>query len=263
VTSPDTARLAGRNAVVTGAGRGIGAAIAVELADRGALVAVTDVDLEAARGTLGRIEERGGHGIALGCDVTDAVSISLAATEAEEALGSLTTWVSNAGVSTMARFGDITRDQWQYVFDVNAMGVFLCGQEASRRFEGGGVIVNVASMAGKQGRVPFLAHYVASKFAVVGLTQAMAYELAPRGIRVNAVCPGFVATSMQEREVEWEAKLRGIDHEAVRGLMIGETPLGRLETPEDVAVVVGFLCDDDSRFITGEAVAVNGGAYMD
>jgi len=258
-----TGRLAGRNAVVTGAGRGIGAAIAFELAERGASVAVTDVDLEAAEAVLGTIVERGGTGVALRCDVSDKESVSTAASEAQAAIGQLSIWVSNAGVSTMACFEDITIDEWQHMFDVNTTGVFLCGQEAARRFGGGGVIVNVASMAGKQGRVPFLAHYVASKFAVVGLTQAMAYELGPRGIRVNAVCPGYVSTSMQQRELEWEAALRSTGTEAVRALMIGDTPLGRLEVPEDVASVVGFLCDDESRFVTGEAVAVNGGAYMD
>lgn len=118
-------------------------------------------------------------------------------------------------------------------------------------------------MAGKQGRVPFLAHYVASKFAVVGLTQAMALELAEFGIRVNAVCPGFVATSMQEREVKWEARLRGISEEQVLDSYVRDTPMGRLELPEDVARVVAFLAGPDAGFITGEAVSVNGGAYMD
>jgi NAD(P)-dependent dehydrogenase (short-subunit alcohol dehydrogenase family) len=118
-------------------------------------------------------------------------------------------------------------------------------------------------MAGKQGRVPFLSHYVASKFAVIGLTQAMAYELAPHGIRVNSVCPGYVATSMQEREVAWEAELRGVNRDEVRRLYINDTPMGRLEDPEDVARVVAFLAGSDAGFVTGEALSVNGGAFMD
>jgi NAD(P)-dependent dehydrogenase (short-subunit alcohol dehydrogenase family) len=118
-------------------------------------------------------------------------------------------------------------------------------------------------MAAKQGRVPFLADYVASKFAVLGLTQAMAFELAPHGIRVNCVCPGFVATPMQDRELSWEAQLRGTDPETIKKLWINDTPLGRLETPEDVAKVVAFLAGSDADFITGEAISVNGGAYMD
>jgi NAD(P)-dependent dehydrogenase (short-subunit alcohol dehydrogenase family) len=142
----------------------------------------------------------------------------------------------------------------------------LCGQVAARQLieQGrGGAIVNVASMAGKRGAVPYLAHYVASKFAVVGLTQAMAYELAPHGIRVNSVCPGYVETGMQERELAWEAELRGTTPAAVRELYLDDTPLGRLETPEDVARAVAFLLGDDAAFITGEALAVNGGAHMD
>jgi meso-butanediol dehydrogenase / (S,S)-butanediol dehydrogenase / diacetyl reductase len=125
------------------------------------------------------------------------------------------------------------------------------------------VIVNTASMAGKQGRVPYLADYVASKFGVVGLTQAMALELAPDGIRVNSVCPGYVATPMQDRELAWEATLRGTDPDAVKQLWIDDTPMGRLEQPEDVARVVAFLVGEDAAFVTGEAVAVNGGAFMD
>ena len=126
-----------------------------------------------------------------------------------------------------------------------------------------GRIINTASMAAKQGRVPFLADYVASKFAVLGLTQSMAFELAPHGILVNCVCPGFVATPMQDRELAWEAELRGSDPESVKKLWINDTPLARLETPEDVARVIAFLAGSDSSFITGEAISVNGGAYMD
>jgi meso-butanediol dehydrogenase / (S,S)-butanediol dehydrogenase / diacetyl reductase len=144
--------------------------------------------------------------------------------------------------------------------------VFLCGQVAARQFidqGGGGAIVNLASMAGKRGAAPYLAHYVASKFAVVGLTQAMALELAPHGIRVNSVCPGYVATAMQERELAWEAELRGTTPGAVREEWVADTPMGRLEAPEDVAGVVAFLVGPDAAFMTGEAIAVNGGAHMD
>jgi meso-butanediol dehydrogenase / (S,S)-butanediol dehydrogenase / diacetyl reductase len=249
------------SAVVTGAGTGIGSAIARTLAARGHRVAVTDLDLGAARETAGELDT-----FATQLDVTDATSIRRAADEVEEALGPLEVWVSNAGVSTMAPFVDTTETDWRRNLDVNAKGVFLCGQEAARRLIAhgrGGAIVNTASMAGKRGAVPYLSAYVASKFAVVGLTQAMAYELAPHGIRVNCVCPGYVATGMQERELAWEAELRGITPEAVRHAYVADTPMGRLETPEDVAEAVAFLAGPEAGFVTGEAVAVNGGAYMD
>ena len=125
-----------------------------------------------------------------------------------------------------------------------------------------GKIVNVAAMAAKLG-APLLAHYSASKFAVLGLTQAMAKELAKYGINVNAVCPGFVKTSMQDREVVWEAKLRGIDDpEKVRKEYIDMTPLGRLCMPEDVAKVVRFLASEDADFLTGQAINVTGGVCV-
>ena len=126
----------------------------------------------------------------------------------------------------------------------------------------GGVIVNTASLAGKIG-APLLAHYSASKFAVVGFTQALAREVAAARIRVNCVCPGFVRTSMQEREVVWEGKLRGMTREPCAGNTSALTPLGRLEEPEDVADIVLFLASDLSRFLTGEAINASGGVLMD
>ncbi len=249
-------------AVVTGAGTGIGAAVARALAARGHAVAVTDADHDAARDVAGALD----GAVALRLDVTDRGSIEDACAAAVDALGPLEVWVSNAGVSTMAPFVEVTEAEYDHNMDVNAKGVFLCGQVAARRLiaEGrGGAIVNTASMAGKRGFCPYLSHYVASKFAVVGLTQAMAGELAPYGIRVNCVCPGYVATGMQQRELAWEAALRGTTVDAVRELWIADTPLGRLETPDDVAATVAFLASDDARFITGEALAVNGGAFMD
>lgn len=254
--------MAGSTALVTGAGTGIGAAAARALSARGWSVAVTDQDERAAAGVAAELE----GAISLRLDVEDRASIEESCAAAVDALGPLGVWVSNAGVSTMAPFVDVTEAEYDFNMNVNTKGVFVCGQVAARRFlaQGeGGAIVNTASMAGKTGAAPFLSHYVASKFAVVGLTQAMASELAPHGIRVNCVCPGYVATGMQERELAWEAKLRGSTVEAVREQWVALTPLGRIETPEDVAGVVAFLASEDARFVTGEAIAVNGGAFMD
>jgi meso-butanediol dehydrogenase/(S,S)-butanediol dehydrogenase/diacetyl reductase len=252
--------------LVTGAGGGIGAATARRLGKEGWSVAVTDLVEDAARRVAAQVVTEGGEAHAWALDVTDQDSVEAALDEAVERFGALSGWVSNAGVSSMAPFLELSEKDWDFNLSVNAKGVFLCGQVAARRFvEQGesGVIVNVASMAGKRGAAPFLAHYVASKFAVVGLTQAMALELAAHQIRVNSVCPGYVATAMQERELAWEAELRGTTPEAVRDEWIADTPMGRIETPEDVAGVIAFLLGPDAAFMTGEAVAVNGGAHMD
>jgi NAD(P)-dependent dehydrogenase (short-subunit alcohol dehydrogenase family) len=254
-----------RTVVVTGAGSGIGRAISVELASLGWRVVVTDMNLEAATGTVALLEgpDRGHEAHPL--DVRAPEQATAIANDVSNRLG-LEAWVSNAGVSKMKTFIDIDVNDYDFTLDVNLKGVFFCGQAAAKAMiaQGkGGVIVNTASMAGKQGRVPFLADYVASKFGVVGLTQAMAFELAPHNITVNSVCPGFVATPMQERELEWEAELKGSTPQAVKESWIADTPLARLQQPEDVAEAVGFLLSSKARFITGEALSVNGGAYMD
>lgn len=251
--------------VVTGAGSGIGRAISLELASVGWKVIVTDMNLDAAKGTVALLDgsERGHEAHAL--DVTKPEHATAIANDISARHG-LDAWVSNAGVSKMKKFVDITADDYKFTLDVNLKGVFFCGQAAAHAMiaQGkGGAIVNTASMAGKQGRVPFLADYVASKFGVVGLTQAMAFELAPFNITVNSVCPGFVATPMQERELEWEAELKGTTPQEVKESWIADTPLARLQKPEDVAEAVGFLLSSKARFITGEALSVNGGAYMD
>jgi NAD(P)-dependent dehydrogenase (short-subunit alcohol dehydrogenase family) len=254
--------LDGRVAVVTGAGSGIGRAIARELGARGALVVATDLDEATARATASSLAGAEAHPL----DVTDAAASAAVADDVAARHGRLDIWISNAGISKMQHFLDISEADYDRTLDVNLKGIFLCGQAAARamiRLGAGGAIVNTASMAGKQGRVPFLAEYVASKFGVVGLTQAMAFELAPHRIRVNCVCPGYVSTSMMEREQQWEADLRGTTVEAVRRAWVADTPLGRLEEPEDVARGVAFLAGDDASFLTGEALAVNGGAFMD
>lgn len=248
-------------AVITGAGAGIGAATAATLAERGFRVYVTDIDPSAARSTA----------ISIGAqwnmlDVTDPAGAREVAQRVLGEAGRLDAWISNAGISKMQRFMSISLDDFDRTLAVNTKGPFVCGQAAAEAMisaGGGGVIINVASMAGKQGRVSFLADYITSKFAVVGLTQAMATELAAYQIRVNSICPGYVRTGMQEREILWEANLRGLDQNAVQGLYLADTPLGRLETPEDVARGIAFLVSPEAAFITGESLAVNGGAFMD
>ncbi|MEX6430618.1 SDR family NAD(P)-dependent oxidoreductase [Ferrimicrobium acidiphilum] len=252
--------------VVTGAGSGIGKSVAAELARRGWQVVVTDINEEAALATVaGLVAADNQHHEYAMLDVSDPQDAQHVAEDVANRLG-LDAWVNNAGISFMQRFLEAPIERYDKTLEVNLKGVFVCGQAAARamvRIRSKGAIVNIASMAGKQGKVPFLADYVASKFGVVGLTQAMAFELAEHSITVNSVCPGYVVTPMQERELAWEAQLRGTTTDQVRQQYINDTPLRRLEKPEDVARVVAFLISEDARFITGEAIAVNGGAYMD
>tara|TARA_R110002051_G_scaffold316756_1_gene396800 strand:- start:8852 stop:9625 length:774 start_codon:yes stop_codon:yes gene_type:complete len=255
-----------KTVVVTGAGSGIGRTIAQVLADRGWQVVVSDINIDAAAATVSTlaVAHNQRHESAE-LDVTDPIAATTVADSVADRLG-LDAWVSNAGISFMQKFLEVPMDQFDKTLAINLKGVFVCGQAAARAMARSGVagsIVNTASMAGKQGKVPYLSDYVASKFGVVGLTQAMAFELAEHGIRVNSVCPGYVATPMQARELSWEAELRGTSPEAVRAMWVDDTPLARLEEPEDVAKVVAFLLSEDAAFMTGEALAINGGAYMD
>ena len=223
-------------AVVTGAGSGIGAAIAHELSSRGFTVVVSDINLKSAQKVVSELKGAAAEQL----DVTNPAASSELVNKVVKDYGRIDVWVSNAGISKMQKFVDVSPEDLKHSFEVNTYGIFYCGQAVARKMiELGtkGKIINTASMAAKQ--------------------------LAPYGIRVNCVCPGFVATPMQDRELSWEAQLRGTDPETIKKLWINDTPLGRLETPEDVAKVVAFLAGSDADFITGEAISVNGGAYMD
>jgi NAD(P)-dependent dehydrogenase (short-subunit alcohol dehydrogenase family) len=253
--------LKGKTAIVTGGATGIGKAIASALSAYGVRIAVADINGEAARETAGKL---GGGSAGFAIDVSRRPEVVRALGEIETAFGGYDILIANAGVSTMNRAVDLTDEEWDFNFAVNIKGVFLTNQAAVRHFlakKKKGVIVNTASLAAKVG-APLLAHYSASKFAVLGWTQALAREVAGDGIRVNAVCPGFVKTSMQEREVAWEAKLRQLAPEQVIKEYIAQTPLGRLEEPEDIAGLAVFLCSDAARFMTGQGINVTGGVYM-
>jgi NAD(P)-dependent dehydrogenase (short-subunit alcohol dehydrogenase family) len=233
---------------------------------------VADLDEARARDTADRIESAAGgtgpRARPAPADVTDRASLEALAGAVFEADGRLDLCVANAGVSTMNRFLDLSDEEWDFNFAVNARGTFLTLQTFARRMarqeirpgqELRGKLVATASMASRVA-APLLAHYSASKFAVVGLVQAAAKELAAERLGLNAVNPGFVRTSMQEREVGWEATLRGMTRDEVIADYVRQTPLGRLQEPEDVARVVAFLASRDADFLVGEVIEVNGGA---
>jgi len=250
-----------RTVLVTGGANGIGFASGAAFYELGCNVVIADIDQEAAQRAAADL---GGRALGCAIDVRLKKSTETAFLLAEEKFGPIHVVHANAGVSNMKRALDLSEEDWDFNFDVNAKGVFLTNQVAVRHFlehKTKGVIVNTASLAAKVG-APLLAHYSASKFAVVGWSQALAREHAKDGIRVNCVCPGFVKTEMQEREIEWEAGLLGCTSEEVRQSYIAQTPLGRLETAQDVAGVVVFLASQSAGFMTGQAVNVTGGVYM-
>jgi len=256
-----TNRLDGKIAIVTGGGSGIGRAICKALAQEGAHLLVADINEKTAKDTCDVLARFGGRYLPTKVDVRSEVEVKRMVDEAVKEFGQIDILCANAGVSTMNWAIDLTEEEWDYNMDVNAKGIFFCCKHVAKQMikQGrGGKIVNTASMAGKIG-ASVLAHYCASKFAVVGLTQSLADEFARYKINVNAVCPGFVKTSMQERELVWEAKLRGTTPEAIKQKMIELTPLGRLEEPEDVARLAVFLASPESEFMTGQAINVTGG----
>ena len=253
----------GRVTLVTGAGSGIGRVVAREFARSGAQVIVTDASREGAEQTAEEIGRLGETAIVRRMDVTSGREVTATWPSCRASVGPIAVLVNCAGVSSMRPFLELTEQDWDLNMNVNAKGVFLVTREVVRSMvtRHDGCVVSIASAAGKEGTT-LLAHYSASKWAVLGLTQSVAREVARFGVRVNAVCPGCVRTPMQDREVVWEGQLRGMDPEDVRQGYIDHTPLGRLCEPEDVADVIHFLCSDRARFMTGQAVNVTGGIVL-
>ena len=258
-------RFKGKVVIITGGDKGIGRAIAVAFANEGAkIINGYYQDVEASNTTVEIIRKSGGTIEPFQMDVRIQADCEKLVETAVKKFGRLDIAINNAGVSTMNWAVDLTQEDWDFNMDVNAKGVFLCCQAQVKQFMqqgGGGKIVNIASLASKR-PAPLLAHYAASKFAVLGFSKSLAREVAKEKINVNCVCPGLVKTAMQDREIRWEAKLRGMTEEDVRKEYVAVTPLGRLEEPEDVAKVALFLASDDAAFMTGQAINVTGGIEM-
>jgi NAD(P)-dependent dehydrogenase (short-subunit alcohol dehydrogenase family) len=252
MTAAAASTLSARTALVTGGGRGIGREIALELARGGADVAINYfVEPERAEQTIADIVSLGVRATAVAGDVGNAADVQRMIGETVTRLGRLDILVNNAGTQTWTPFLDVTESEWDLVIRTNLKGCFLCTQAAARhmRDAGGGAIVNIGSGSNK---VPFpgLVAYTASKGGIEMLTRVAAVELAPHRIRVNCVAPGAV-------EVE-RTRMEADDYAATWGAV---TPLGRIGTPEDVARVVRFLVSDDSGFVTGQTLWVDGGLF--
>jgi len=247
-----TARFQDKVAVVTGGGKGIGRAIAEKLACQGAKVVLSGRDAAALETACGEIRTKGGEAAAVPGDVSKAQDADQLCARTLEAFGRADILVNNAGITRDNLVMRMSEEEWDQVLDTNLKGTFLCIKAFSRPMmkQRYGRIVNVSSVVGLLGN-PGQANYVASKAGVIGLTKAVAKELASRHITVNAVAPGFIETSMTA----------GLN-EKVREALQAQIPLGRLGSPEDVAHAVAFLCSEEAGYVTGQVLSVDGGMRM-
>lgn len=246
-------RLEGRTAVITGAARGIGAAIAARFAAEGCSLALSDIDEPTLADTGARLSAAGARVVAVRADVTDRVAVEALLEAAESQFGAVDIVVNNAGIFANVRFEEMTDDQWDTMLRVNAGGVFVVSQTAIRRWLAHGrpgVLVNMASVSA---RVAFTdsAHYSASKAAVAALTRCLAAEFGPAGIRANAIAPGIIETEMTAD---------GLTDEELSAAWKLRIPSRRFGTAEDVARLAVFLASPDSDYINGEVITIDGGA---
>jgi NAD(P)-dependent dehydrogenase (short-subunit alcohol dehydrogenase family) len=243
-----------RIALVTGGGSGIGRAAALRLARDGMRVAVADLDADGARATLAAIREAGGEGLAIGVDVTVGAEVAAMTDAVLRAWGRIDCAFNNAGIQEEnGRMLDTPEAVFERTMAVNVKGVWLCMQAQIRLMlaqQGGGAIVNTASVAGLRG-APSMAAYSASKHAVVGLTKTAAAEYAVKGIRINAVCPGVIRTPMFERIAQADPRTAAIARKM--------HPIGRIGEAEEVADAVAWLFGEGASFVTGQTIAVDGG----
>jgi len=260
-----SATVEGKVAIVTGAARGIGAAIASDLASKGARVVLADLNAEAAQQTAARIAADGGDVLALAVDVSSRASTKSLIEQSVAHYGRLDVMFNNAGISQTCPFLDVTEEDFDRIMKINGLGVLIGTQEAARQMiaqGGGGKIVNTASIAGKQG-YPLFAHYCASKFAVVAITQAAARALAEHKITVNCFGPGVVATELWQ-QLDREFIEHGLTERPDQAIneFSQSILLGRVSVPKDITGVTTFLASDASDYITGQTVMIDGGMVL-
>jgi meso-butanediol dehydrogenase/(S,S)-butanediol dehydrogenase/diacetyl reductase len=255
--------LKGQIAIVTGAGRGIGRAIALELARQGAEIVIAEMDQAGAKRTAEEVGALGRRSLATTTDVTSRADLRAMVDRAKAEFGRIDILINNAGIYRAASTLDVTEDHWDAIMNINAKAVFFATQAVLPVMiaQKAGAIVSLASMAGKIGSKTNLP-YNASKAAVVSMTKSLALAHAGEGIRVNCVCPGFVETDMWAVVSRDQSKLLGMTPEEFTRQRKASVPLGRMETPEDVAHVVAFLAGPRSGYMTGQALSVDGGLVM-
>lgn len=256
-------RFPGQAVVITGAARGIGKACALRFAKEGANVACLDMLAEENEATTEECTALGVEALALPCDVTDPESVRSCVRAALESWRRIDVLVAAAGIYSGSPLPEVTLSQWQRLLDINLTGVFLCNQAvASTMMEQlSGSIVNISSMAGKTSW-PSTAEYSASKSGVIGLTRSVAMELAPYGVTVNAVCPGNTLTDMVRSVAAKQGEPLGMSAEEWLKMRADDCPMNRLAEPWEIAGVCAFLASADARYITGQAIEVDGGLVM-
>jgi NAD(P)-dependent dehydrogenase (short-subunit alcohol dehydrogenase family) len=257
--------LADRVAIVTGAARGIGRATALAMARSGAHVVAVDVDEGAVKATADAVSALGRKGLALGADVGDLKSIDTMTRRVVDTLGQIDILVNNAGVTRRAYIMDLTEEDWDRIMRVNGKGVFFCLQRVAREMipRRSGVIVNIASIAGKGFAGASNVIYAGSKGAVISMTRMAALQLAPHNINVNAICPGTTLSALSEANLRVRAASEGLTVEEMERRRNAAIPLGRPNEPDDVAAVAVFLASSGARNITGQSFNVDGGIIFD